>query len=47
MFNSKLIKLVGSTGHSRKEFRQFISVSKDLKVRVWIRLKLEDTKGAL
>jgi D-arabinose 1-dehydrogenase-like Zn-dependent alcohol dehydrogenase len=44
---SKLIKLVGSTGRSRKEFRQIINMSKDFKVRIWKRFKLEDTKEAL
>jgi D-arabinose 1-dehydrogenase-like Zn-dependent alcohol dehydrogenase len=42
-----MIELVGSTGGSRKEFRQIINMSKDLKVRVWKRFKLEDTKEAL
>jgi hypothetical protein len=37
-----MIELVGSTGGSRKEFRQIINMSKDLKVRVWKRFKLED-----
>jgi NADPH:quinone reductase-like Zn-dependent oxidoreductase len=44
---SKQIKLVGSTGGTRKEFREIINMSKDLKVRVWKRFKLEDAKEAL
>jgi NADPH:quinone reductase-like Zn-dependent oxidoreductase len=44
---SKQTKLVGSTGGTRKEFREIINMSKDLKVRVWKRFKLEDAKEAL
>jgi NADPH:quinone reductase-like Zn-dependent oxidoreductase len=44
---SKQIKLIGSTGSTRKEFRQVIDMSKELKVRVWKRFKLEDAKEAL
>jgi len=43
----KQIKLVGSTGATRKEFREVIDMSKELKVRVWKRFKLEDAKEAL
>src|SRR5919198_2287415 len=44
---SKQIKLIGSTGGTRKEFREVIDMSKELKVRVWKRFKLEDAKEAL
>ena len=44
---SKQIKLIGSTGGTRKEFREIIDMSKELKVRVWKRFKLEDAKEAL
>jgi D-arabinose 1-dehydrogenase-like Zn-dependent alcohol dehydrogenase len=44
---SKQIKLIGSTGGTRKEFREIIDMSKELKVRVWKRFKLENTKEAL
>jgi D-arabinose 1-dehydrogenase-like Zn-dependent alcohol dehydrogenase len=43
---SKQIKLIGSTGGSRKEFRDIINLSKELKVRVWKRFKLENAKEA-
>jgi NADPH:quinone reductase-like Zn-dependent oxidoreductase len=44
---SKQIKLIGSTGGTRKEFREIIDMSKELKVRVWKRFKLENAKEAL
>jgi NADPH:quinone reductase-like Zn-dependent oxidoreductase len=46
---SKQIKLIGSTGGTRKELQELIiiSSSKQLKVRVWKKFKLEDTKEAL
>jgi D-arabinose 1-dehydrogenase-like Zn-dependent alcohol dehydrogenase len=44
---SKQIKLIGSTGGTRKEFREVIDMSKELKVRVWNRFKLENAKEAL
>jgi D-arabinose 1-dehydrogenase-like Zn-dependent alcohol dehydrogenase len=43
----KQIKLIGSNGSTRKEFRDVIDMSKELKVRVWKRFKLEDAKEAL
>ena len=43
----KQIKLIGSTGSTRKEFREVIDMSRELKVRVWKRFKLEDAKEAL
>ena len=43
----KQIKLIGSNGSTRKEFNDVIDMSKELKVRVWRRFKLEDAKEAL
>jgi NADPH:quinone reductase-like Zn-dependent oxidoreductase len=43
----KQIKLIGSNGSTRKEFEDVIDMSKELKVRVWKRFKLEDAKDAL
>jgi D-arabinose 1-dehydrogenase-like Zn-dependent alcohol dehydrogenase len=43
----KQIKLIGSNGSTRREFREVIDMSKELKVRVWKRFKLEDAKEAL
>ena len=40
----KQIKLIGSNGSTRKEFNDVIDMSKELKVRVWKRFKLEDAK---
>jgi NADPH:quinone reductase-like Zn-dependent oxidoreductase len=46
---SKQIKLIGSTGGTRKELRELVdaSSSKELKIRVWKKFKLEDVKEAL
>jgi NADPH:quinone reductase-like Zn-dependent oxidoreductase len=45
---SKQIKLIGSTGGTRKELRELVDASsKELKVRVWKKFKLEDVKEAL
>ncbi len=46
---SKQIKLIGSTGGTRKELQELIDISssKQLKVRVWKKFNLEDTKEAL
>jgi D-arabinose 1-dehydrogenase-like Zn-dependent alcohol dehydrogenase len=43
----KQIKLIGSTGSTRKEFGEVIDMTRELKVRVWKRFKLEDAKEAL
>jgi NADPH:quinone reductase-like Zn-dependent oxidoreductase len=43
----KQIKLIGSTGATRKEFREVIDMSRELKVRVWKKFKLENAKQAL
>jgi D-arabinose 1-dehydrogenase-like Zn-dependent alcohol dehydrogenase len=39
--------LIGSTGGTRKEFREIIDMSKELKVRVWKRFNLENAREAL
>jgi NADPH:quinone reductase-like Zn-dependent oxidoreductase len=45
---SKQIELIGSTGGTRKELRELVDTSsKELKVRVWKKFKLEDVKEAL
>jgi len=46
---SKQIKLIGSTGGTRKELQELIdtSSSKQLKVRIWKKFNLEDAKEAL
>jgi D-arabinose 1-dehydrogenase-like Zn-dependent alcohol dehydrogenase len=37
---TRQIKLIGSTGGTRKELHELINNSNDLKVRVWKRFKL-------
>jgi NADPH:quinone reductase-like Zn-dependent oxidoreductase len=44
---TKQIKLIGTTGGSRKQFKEIIDNSKELKIRVWKKFKLEETKEAL
>jgi NADPH:quinone reductase-like Zn-dependent oxidoreductase len=46
---SKQIKLIGSTGGTRKELQELIDISssKRLKVKVWKKFNLEDAKEAL
>jgi NADPH:quinone reductase-like Zn-dependent oxidoreductase len=46
---SKQIKLIGSTGGTRKELQELIDISssKQLKVRVWKKFNLEDAKEAI
>jgi NADPH:quinone reductase-like Zn-dependent oxidoreductase len=46
---SKQIKLIGSTGGTRKELQELIDISssKQLKVRVWKKFDLKDAKEAL
>jgi NADPH:quinone reductase-like Zn-dependent oxidoreductase len=41
------IKLIGSTGGTRRELHELIENSKELKVRVWKKFKLENIKEAL
>jgi D-arabinose 1-dehydrogenase-like Zn-dependent alcohol dehydrogenase len=43
----KQIKLIGSNGSTRKEFKDVIDMSRELKVRVWKRFKLENVNEAL
>jgi NADPH:quinone reductase-like Zn-dependent oxidoreductase len=44
---SRQVKLIGSTGGTRKDMQELLDLSKDLKVRVWKRFKLEKIKEAL
>ena len=45
---SKQIKLIGSTGGTRKELQELVNTSsKQLKVRVWKKFKLDNIKEAL
>jgi NADPH:quinone reductase-like Zn-dependent oxidoreductase len=44
---SRHVKLIGSTGGTRKDMQELLDLSKDLKVRVWKRFKLEKIKEAL
>ena len=46
---SKQIKLIGSTGGTRKELQELIGISssKQLKVRIWKKFDLGDAKEAL
>ncbi len=44
---SKQIKLIGSTGGTRKDLEELIDMSNQLKVRVWKKYELEGTKEAL
>jgi NADPH:quinone reductase-like Zn-dependent oxidoreductase len=44
---SKQIKLIGSTGGTRKEMQELIDISPELKVRVWKKFDLENVKEAL
>ena len=44
---SRQIKLIGSTGGTRKEMQELIDISPELKVRVWKRFDLENAKEAL
>jgi NADPH:quinone reductase-like Zn-dependent oxidoreductase len=44
---SRQVKLIGSTGGTRSDFREIIDMSKELKIRVWKKFKLDETKEAL
>jgi NADPH:quinone reductase-like Zn-dependent oxidoreductase len=44
---SKQIKLIGSTGGTRKEMQELIDISPRLKVRVWKKFDLENVKEGL
>jgi D-arabinose 1-dehydrogenase-like Zn-dependent alcohol dehydrogenase len=41
------VKLIGSTGGTRKDMQELLDISNDLKIRVWKRFKLEKIKEAL
>jgi D-arabinose 1-dehydrogenase-like Zn-dependent alcohol dehydrogenase len=41
------VKLIGSTGGNRKQLKDVLSMSNQLKIKVWKRFKLEETKDAL
>ena len=44
---TRQIKLIGSTGGTRRELYELIENSEELKVRVWKRFKLENIQEAL
>jgi D-arabinose 1-dehydrogenase-like Zn-dependent alcohol dehydrogenase len=44
---SKQIRLIGSTGGTRKEFTELIDMSNELKTRVWNKFTLDEAKEAL
>jgi NADPH:quinone reductase-like Zn-dependent oxidoreductase len=44
---SKQIKLIGSTGGTRKEITELIDMSKELKIRVWKKFTLDEAKEAV
>jgi len=41
------VKLIGSTGGTRKQLKDILGMSNELKIKVWRRFKLEETKEAL
>lgn len=44
---SKQIKLIGSTGGTRKQLQELIDLSKELKIRVWKKFKSDNINEAL
>ena len=44
---SSQVKLIGSTGGTRNDFREIIDMSKELKIRVWKKFKLDEAKEAM
>jgi len=44
---TKQIKLIGSTGGSRKELQEFLGMSRELQVRGWNTFKYQDLKQAI
>ena len=44
---SKQIRIVGSTGGTRKEITELVDMSKELKTRVWKEFTLDEAKEAL
>jgi D-arabinose 1-dehydrogenase-like Zn-dependent alcohol dehydrogenase len=41
------VKLIGSSRGTRGELKELITISKELKTKVWKRFKLDETKEAL
>jgi NADPH:quinone reductase-like Zn-dependent oxidoreductase len=41
------VKVIGSTGGTRSDFKEIIDMSKELKIRVWKKFKLDEAKEAL
>jgi NADPH:quinone reductase-like Zn-dependent oxidoreductase len=41
------VKLIGSTGGTRKQLKDILGISNELKIKIWRRFKLEETKEAL
>jgi len=41
------VKLIGSSRGTRGELKELITMSKELKTKVWKRFKLDETKEAL
>ena len=44
---SRQVRLIGSTGGTRKEITELIDMSKELKTRVWKKFTLDEAKEAL
>ena len=44
---SRQVKLIGSTGGTRNDFREIIDMSEELKIRVWKKFSLHEAKEAL
>jgi NADPH:quinone reductase-like Zn-dependent oxidoreductase len=44
---SKQVRLIGSTGGTRKEITELVDMSKELKIRVWKKFTLDEAKEAL
>ena len=44
---SKQIKLIGSSGGTRKQLQELIDISNELETRVWKKFKIDNTKEAL
>jgi D-arabinose 1-dehydrogenase-like Zn-dependent alcohol dehydrogenase len=44
---SKQVRLIGSTGGTRKEITELIDMSKELKTRAWKKFMLDEAKEAL
>ncbi|MFZ0327086.1 MAG: hypothetical protein WAL66_07265, partial [Nitrososphaeraceae archaeon] len=44
---SRQVKLIGSTGGTRNDFNEIIDNSKELKIRVWKKFKLDEAKESL